>query len=225
MTAHDAWITITSTLDVPCLNPEASALLVVDLQRYCGARDAGTVRSALERGERDAAEYYMQTLCNSVLPNSAAMIAAFRARSMPVIYTRIEALTSDGRDRGREHKRRGILVPRGSVGAEILEEVRPEGDDVVLSKTSTDGFATTVLRHVLHAMNVRTLVLCGVVTQGCVLSTARSASSLGFDVIVLEDACTSWTQDMHRDACRSMHDRFATVMSTASVIDLLGSRG
>jgi len=221
MTKQQAWITITSTLGVPELRSNSSALLVVDLQRYCGSLDIGTVRSALERGETNAAKHYMRTLTEKVLPNTAALIAAFRKRTMPVIYTRIEALTDDGRDRGREHKRRGILVPRGSAGAKILQEVEPEHDEVVLSKTSTDGFATTVLRHVLDSMNVRTLVLCGVVTQGCVLSTARSASSLGFDAIVVEDACTSWTPAMHHDACRSMHDRFATVMSTDSLLSLL----
>ena len=70
-------------------------------------------------------------------------------------------------------------------------------------------------------MGIRNLVMCGVMTSGCVESAARDATDLGYGVIVASDACASWTEELHRASLRVMHGVFARVKTTAEVLSLL----
>ena len=82
-------------------------------------------------------------------------------------------------------------------------------------------FNSTPIHHVLTSMGIRHLVMCGVMTSGCVESAARDATDLGYDVVVVSDACASWTEELHRALLRVMHGVFALVKSTMEVLDAL----
>jgi nicotinamidase-related amidase len=53
---------------------------------------------------------------------------------------------------------------------------------------------------VLHNMGIDTLILSGVVTNGCVETTARDARDLGYRVIIASDGCTAMSEEAHRNA-------------------------
>jgi len=77
------------------------------------------------------------------LNNVQRLQAAFRDRDLEVMHTRIQALTQDGRDRSKGHRRLKILAKPGSKEAEFLPEIAPEGDEIVINKTASGVFSST----------------------------------------------------------------------------------
>ena len=87
--------------------------------------------------------------------------AAFRQAGGEVLYTVIESLTLDGRDRSLDYKITGFHVPKGSWDGKVLEEVAPEGDEIILPKTSSSVFVSTHIDYILRNLGVRQLVILG----------------------------------------------------------------
>jgi biuret amidohydrolase len=82
---------------------------------------------------------------------------------------------------------------KGSWGAQIIDELEPQADDIVIEgKRGLDCFFTTNLDFILRARGVKNVVLAGFLTNACVESTMRSAYERGFNVITLTD-CTATT--------------------------------
>ena len=100
----------------------------------------------------------------------AAVAAAHaRAQNQPVIYI--------------QHK--------SSAGMEINDIVKPQPGDAVFVKTEVNSFLNTGLEDHLKQLGVDTLVICGMQTQMCVEAAVRAAHDLGYEVILLHDACAS----------------------------------
>ena len=61
------------------------------------------------------------------------------------MHTVIESLTQDGRDRSIDHRLSGMNVPKGSEGAEVIDEIRPVADEIIIPKTSSGVFNQLIL--------------------------------------------------------------------------------
>ena len=94
------------------LEPGRAALLVVDVQNFCCDRAGGAFTDLDEAGFQAQYGGFFQRLESETVPNLQNLIAACREAGVEVIYTVIEALTRDGRDRGLDYKTTGFLVPR-----------------------------------------------------------------------------------------------------------------
>jgi nicotinamidase-related amidase len=197
---------------------EASALLVVDMQYGDAHRDWGLLKDKRAAGMVDDVERYAGRLDALVIPNIQRLLAAFRANAGEVIYLRIESLTSDGRDRGPEHRAKDIHFPPGSQEGKILAEVAPVGDELVLSKTCGSAFRGTNIEYLLHNMQRSCVFVVGVVTGSCVQATASDAVARGFATTVVEDATATWNADMQRTAIETMRERGARVLSTDAAL-------
>lgn len=88
----------------------------------------------------------------------------------------------------------------GSVYAEILPDLAPVNDEPVVTKKRYSGFFQTDLELVLRGLEVRTLFLCGVNTNNCVLATVYDGFSRDFRLVVLADACGSMNGEAYHDA-------------------------
>ena len=87
-------------------------------------------------------------------------------------------------DRGRS------LVP-GEWGARIVEELVPEGRDFIVHKHRLSGFFDSELDGLLRQQGVTTLLFAGINTDRCVFSTLQDAGFLGYDNVLLADACST----------------------------------
>jgi ureidoacrylate peracid hydrolase len=67
--------------------------------------------------------------------------------------------------------------------------------------------------------------MVGVMTGGCVESAARDAKDLGYRVLVVDDACATWTREMHEFALRVMDEVFAKIKTTDEVLGMLSPAG
>ncbi|UPJ47824.1 cysteine hydrolase [Bradyrhizobium sp. 200] len=188
------------------IDPKRTAVLVVDLQNN-------------EVSEKIQIKYpdYVDRIRRVVVPNVQRLLDAARSNGAEVIYTTIESLTLDGRDRSLLHKVAKLHVPKGSWGGKVLTEIAPEDDEIVLPKTGSGVFNTTILEYVLRNMGIEVVIVAGVLTDQCIDMALRDGSDRGFFMICSSDACTSHTEARHENALRGQY-RSIRISTTADLV-------
>jgi ureidoacrylate peracid hydrolase len=193
----------TLSREVPVV-PTETTLLFVDVQNYCAHRD-GSEWKGLAGAERAARlSYFFEQLETHVVPNMQRLQTACRRAGVEVMYTVIQSLTRDGRDRSLDYKITGFNVPRGSWDGKVIDAIAPGEDEIVIPKTSSSVFISTNIDYVLRNLGTRYLILSGVVTDQCIESAARDACDLGYLVTLATDACTTMSQERHDWALRAI---------------------
>jgi ureidoacrylate peracid hydrolase len=185
------------------IEPDAAALLFIDVQNYNCRRDGGEYAHLAAEALEATYGGFFAALQSRALPNMARLQAACRAGGIEVLYTVIESLTLDGRDRSLDYKISGFNVPKGSKDAKVLAAIAPQGDEIVLAKTSSSVFISTNIDFVLRNLGVRYLLVAGCLTDQCVDSAVRDACDLGYLVTCVTDACVTLTEERHVSALRN----------------------
>ncbi|MEQ8666830.1 MAG: isochorismatase family cysteine hydrolase [Rhodospirillales bacterium] len=171
------------------LDPSRTAVLVVDAQ----------MSEYNEETRAQKPEYY-EAIETRALPGIRKLIGAARPKGIEIVYTVIESLTKNGRDRSLDHKMSGIHVPKGSPLAKMMPGIEPEDDDIVLPKTSSGVFNSTNAEYVLRNLGIENVVVCGFLTDQCVDMTVRDGADKGFYMICCSDACATHTAARHANA-------------------------
>ncbi len=189
--------------EVP-ITPGATALLVIDVQTYfCRPEGGHYADLSPAEIERDCG-YFFRQLSEVTLPAIRRLQETCRAQGIEVIFTVIESLTRDGRDRSLDYKITGFNVPRGSREAQVLEEIAPEADEIVLPKSSSSVFISTNLDYLLRNLGVRQLMIAGCLTDQCVESAVRDACDLGYLVTLVTDGCATMSPVRHDNSLRTI---------------------
>ncbi len=171
------------------LVPAGTALLVIDVQK--GILHAG---AAAQR------PWFYSSATEVAVPNIRRLLDVGREAGVEVIFTVIQSLTLDGRDRSIDYKETGFHFPPGSREAEVCDEVRPLADEIVLPKTSSSLFNSTIFEFLLRNMGLDTVIVTGFLTDQCVDHTMRDGADRGFRMICATDACTTDTAARHEAA-------------------------
>ena len=200
--------------------PEKTALLIIDMQYLDAHPDYGLCKVAKEKGLEEEFKYYIDRL-GIIVPNIQKLLNFFRANNLEVIHTRIASLHKDGRDRSLLHKMANINAPLGSKDAEILEELKPLPDEIVINKTCSGVFNGTNIERILRNMGIEYLIITGVVTDQCVETAVRDAADRGFKVILVEDCCATVTPELHEASLRALEGIYCNVKSSDDVIEIL----
>ncbi len=187
-------------------DPKRTCLLLIDTQNYVWNPQVA---------ERHP--YFDERLRTVVMPNLRRLLDAFRAVGGEVIYTVMENLTADGRDRSLDYKLSKFFIAKGSWEAKVLEDVAPGGDEIVLPKTSSGIFNSTNFEYLLRNIGIETLVVTGFLTDQCVDHTLRDAADRGFYPICVSDGCATHTEIRHHTALSA----FAGYCRTMTTEDLL----
>lgn len=187
------------------LDLTSSALAVIDMQRYFLDKGADASLGAQA----------------SLFVNVKRIIGAFRQAAKPVAFTRhAHERGADAGQMGRWWK--GRLPWEGDVQSELADGLLPAPDELVLTKTRYSAFEGTSFDAWLWERGVRTLVICGVMTNLCVETTARHAFLKDFETVVVEDACASSRPDFHDASILNLGYGFASIVSTDGIITSLG---
>ncbi len=212
---------MTLSREIP-LDPAHSALLFIDVQNFSAHPDGAEF--AEYENARFEAKYgwFFNEMNARVIPNMQALQAACRAVGTEVMYTTIESLTLDGRDRSLDYKITGFNVPKGSWDGKVIDQIAPEGDEIVLPKSSSSVFISTNVDYVLHNLGVKQLVISGLLTDQCVESAIRDACDLGYLVTQVTDACLTHTQDRHDNSLSAIKGYCRQVTTAELVAELEG---
>ena len=140
---------------------------------------------------------------DTVVSHTAALLDTARRQRVPVIYTR-HINQADGSDLPRGEPRADDGGPSsyraGTRHVEIIERLTPKPDDWVIDKGRYSAFHRTDLDARLKTLEIDTLIISGVLTDVCVLSTVFDAFALGYHIRLVSDACTTTTLAGHYSA-------------------------
>ncbi|MCA6574490.1 MAG: cysteine hydrolase family protein [Pseudanabaena sp.] len=169
------------------------ALVIIDMQR-----------DFLEHGGFGEALGNDVTQLQSIIPTVKKLLETFRSLNFPVIHT-IEAHAADLSDcphsklnRGRGNLKIGdqgsmgrILIV-GEEGNNIISELTPLDNEIVIVKPGKGAFCRTNLEEILQKENITHLLFTGVTTEVCVQTTMREANDRGYECLLIEDGTASY---------------------------------
>lgn len=152
--------------------------------------------------------------------NAAKALAEFRIRKLPVVHIRHESLGEGA-----------AFFQPGSHGAEIHTSVAPADGEKVITKHFPNSFRETALEQELRSMGVERVVITGMMTLMCIDATVRAANDLGFEIVVLGDACAGRSLEfggleipaahVHGAFLAALQMYYAEVVNTGSFIQTL----
>lgn len=176
------------------LDPDTTALLVVDIQTTY-LEDKETPE------ETERWRPFFDHMRNTVIPNNQRLIAECRERGVEVIFARIACQKNNGRDRSLSQKKPGfnyLLLPKDRPDGQIVPELAPQGDEIVVMKTTDSALTGTNLRLLLHNMGIKDVIVSGIFTDQCISSTVRSLADESYGVVVVDDCCAAATLELHK---------------------------
>ena len=185
------------------VDPARTALVVVDMQNDFVREGGGLLVPDAE----------------ATIPAIRMLLELARANGVRVVYS--QDTHRDGDLEWRiwpEHAR------EGSWGWEIVDELAPAPDDVVLRKPRYDAFYGTPLNHLLRLWGVDTLVMCGTVANICVHYTAASAALRWYEVVIPRDAISALDPFDLESSLRQTAFVLAGRITTAAAL-IFGPRG
>lgn len=200
------------------VEPTSTVLLLVDVQNdFVG--EGGVVDRRGEGGEAKV---------RGLVSNLARVARRAREVGATVVYLRYKR-TADHRHESpaslrwmiikRGYTTNAVSALEGTWGAEVVDALAPRPGDIVIDKRKASGFVGTDLLEVLRARHIRTVVLAGVSTHGCVEATARDAESNDYYVVLLEDCVGAYNDALHQAAVTVMSSRYE-VLDSESLLQL-----
>jgi nicotinamidase-related amidase len=214
------------------IDPTRSALVVIDVQRFFTRPDSefAQIFQMLSPGAIDG---YFQRVKSTVLPNIHELQTCFRALGLPVIHCVFGSYAEDSKDMPcwlKDFDQLGVQLlgrhPNPVVNSpswQIEDAVAPVPGEFVINKASSGALSSTNLDQTLHNLGINSLVICGLTTAVCVGLTARQTADRGFRVVIVSDACTELSQEMHEAALLSFSHVFGQVRSSQEVRQFLSA--
>lgn len=181
-----------------------TTLLFIDVQNYCARRDGSEFAHMSPEQFNSELGWFFDKFESETLPNMQKLQEGCRKAGIEVMYTVIRNLTDDGRDRSLDYKITGFNVPKDSFDGQVLDAIKPVGDEIVMPKTSSNVFVSTNIDYVLRNLSTKYLVISGIVTDQCVASATMTACDLGYLVTLVTDACATYTQERHDATLRAI---------------------
>ena len=199
--------------------PENTALLVIDVQNtYMEEKDTSE--------ETERWQPFYSRMNQVVIPNISDLIQECRKQGVEVIFARIACHKQDGRDRSLSQKKPGfnyLLIPKSAHEGQVVPELAPTEDDVVVIKTTDSALTGTNLRLMLRNMGITDVIATGIFTDQCVSSTVRSLADESFGVVVVEDCCAAATEELHRHELEIINMIYCHVVRKEEVLSFFQS--
>lgn len=160
--------------------------------------------------------------CAAEVAAAAQLLATSRACGAPVIFTTVAYDDADLETVPMLAKTPRVRQMRtGSPLTEIDPRLAPRDGELVLAKKQASAFFGTTLLPYLVASGVDTLLIGGVITSGCVRTTAVDAAQLGFRALVVADATTDRTPGARSAALRTVDDLYGDVITCSDAQEVL----
>ena len=192
------------------IDPKATAVVIVDVQRFF------------------VESLRFEAMTRAIRP-IAGLLPVARSAGMTVAHVKSE-FRSDMADAGRPGSRTRQMMDsvadglvEGSRGAEIVPELTPLAQDLVVIKKRFSGFTNTNLHSLLSVRGIESLVFVGGTTTVCVESTVREAVFHEYNPVVLADCTADMTEDLHESALTRIDMFFGWVSTSTELLAALSS--
>lgn len=185
-------------------NPTRSALIVIDMENgFIDRKSPHCISGAAE-----------------TVPACTKAICTARSIGVPVFFVK-RIYRADGSDveltRYESWKAGGRAMMPGSTGfnsAEAPDGLKPIPGDYTIIKPRWSAFFHTELDLILRRLDIKTVILAGTTTPNCVRTTAYDANSLEYNVIILEDCCSSQTREIQKANIEDLQRMGAVIMNS-----------
>lgn len=163
----------------------------------------------------------MDQEAKKIIPRILDLTTAFRRHDSHVIFACDSFMKGDFIFRGRMHEH----AIRGTGGDQPIEDLQMQPEDLFLPKRRMSAFYKTDLDQTLRTWGVDTVVVCGIMTNVCVLLTALDAIQNDFRAIIASDASTCHKPSIHEMTLQS-YEKFVIqplfrIMSVSEIIEEL----
>ncbi len=199
------------------IEKKKTALLIIDMQHVFLTCPALAGLTEKEREDIKRWMPFYQAVKERVIPNNERILNIFRDKGMEVCFAKIQGQKKNGLDRSLVQKATGynqLLLLQGDKAADIIPELAPAEDEIIVTKTTDSVLAGTSLRLWLRNMGIDTVVVTGVLTDQCVSGTVRSLADESFKVWLIEDACMAATQELHDNELITLNNIYCHVINT-----------
>jgi maleamate amidohydrolase len=194
--------------------PGKAALLVIDVQYRSVSSKPLPIQEAIKEYPTSCGEHGW-----NAVPHIRALIEAFRAAGLPVMFPHVAPKKSY--DGGRWADKAPAVMTIAPRGYDFVEEVAPVEGDILLPKQHPSAFFGTPLVSYLVDNGISTVFVTGTTTSGCVRATVVDATSLGFRVVVPMEAVFDRSQTSHAVNLFDMNSKYADVMPVSEALELL----
>jgi len=190
-----------------------TAVLVVDMQNaFCDEK------GALAKRGQDI------TAARALIPRLQSFLEKAKEKGVTTIF--IQHVKTDQEDSGPDKelwKRHGGELDRsmftpGNWGADIVPELKPAENDIIIQKTRYSAFIKTGLEELLQKLGIASLIVTGVSTNVCVESTCRDGFMLDYYIIVPEDLVANTEYEYHKGSLHNLDRYFANVIATDQIL-------
>jgi nicotinamidase-related amidase len=147
-----------------------------------------------------------------IVARSANLATAFRRRGFPVVMVNVAGTAPGRTDRGHSD----FTPPPGWT--DLVDELDPQPDDLLVTKHRRSAFAGTSLHDHLQALGVTQVVLTGISTTAGVESSARAAHDQGYNVVLATDAMTDRDPDAHHHTITHIFPGLGETASTKEIL-------
>ncbi len=216
-------VTVPAEPDPVEIDLKRTAVMVIDMQNTFVSKG----------GMFDLSGKDMAYISRTIEPNRR-IIAAARAKSIKVVYA-VHRITADMKEVGpmsRFHlapeRMRDLAVREGSIlegtwGTEIIDELKPRADEMVIVKRRFGAFSGTELDMMLRTFDIRYLIFTGVATNICVETSLREASQLQYLPILVADATAATEPSRQQATLDNVKEVFGWVTTSEDILKALQS--
>ena len=204
------------------------ALLIIDVNyAFCGEKPLPILEAVKE----------WRTSCGEeaweALPHIRTLIDKCHEKGIPVIYT-TGTVRDDGWDkgswswktsRGNEDTPGGAPAARTSNrdGNDIMDEIAPSAQDIVIRKLKPSAFHDTPLTSFLFNLGADSLIVTGTTTSGCVRASVLDAFSNNLSTVIVEEGCFDRSQASHAINLCDMQAKYADVVKMDDALEYIES--
>lgn len=193
-----------------------SALIIVDVQNDFVHPDGHIAKSSIKHWDD-------MTLIPAMLENTGRFLEVARRFDVLTVFVQMigdqKYQSPPWIARQRRTGSKGGSCLEGTWGADFYGDIRPNGRDreIVVPKHRYSAFWGTRLEQILHSHDIKTLLMAGDATNGCVESTTRDAFCADFYVVTLADCCGDFDQTRHEMSLRKMDQAYGFVTDSTEV--------
>lgn len=198
---------------------ERPAVIVVDVTYdFCGDKPE-PILDSIQRFRNSCGESAWESI-----PHLQRLIAAARAKGVPVIYTHADENRTPIRVGSWAFKNSRVMGPSEiskRIGNDIVAEIAPQPGEIVIEKDKPSAFFGTPLMSYLMLLGCDSVIITGTTTSGCVRGSVIDAFSNNLRVAVAEECCFDRLIVSHKINLFDMHGKYADVRPTDECIDFL----